>query len=237
MKILDLPFSISTQIAQPETLERFYSELLPLSGAMANLGEDCRILQGSMFGEITSVSSSSSAMAHKAGNPIAAENVAGMHVTVIAEVMKVQMSLVSDLQRDLRGSNVMRSFSAAMVYTFQQIKTTQRLLKSLKADEKRCRENYLRDAKLLAGENFHLFLQREGVPDSHKLVNKVLVPEAIANGINLYDAAVLSGKVDKYLAKTPLKLKKNMMGIEPCLGESIQIAEAELHNKLEPLTV
>lgn len=239
MNILDLPTSVSTQITPPETLARFYFELLLHSGSMANLGEDTRILQGSMCREVTSASSSSSAMAHKEANPIAAENVAGMHISVIAEFSKVMMTLVSDLQRDLRWSNVMRSYPAVMVFTFQQLKTAERLLTSLKVNEKRCLENYQQDSRLLPAENLHLFLQKEGFPASHVFVNKVIVPAARASGLNLYDEVILSKNplAKRILAKAPDELVRNLMGSDPCLGEAIQIAEAELHNKLETLTV
>lgn len=188
MEMLGLPVAeISTQITPPEGMARFYHELVLLSGALANLGEDTRILQSSQFGEIVSDSSSSSAMSHKKANPIAAENVAGMHMTVVAEFMKVEMTLVSNLQRDLRWSNVMRSYSAIAVYVFQQILTAERLLKSMKIDANRCRENFDQQGKLVVAELLHLFLQREGVPEAHHFVNKEIIPRAEKSGDNLYE--------------------------------------------------
>ena len=121
----------ATQITPPQSTARFYFELVLLSGVLGNLGEDVRLLQSSQFGEVISAGSSSSTMAHKKANPIAAENLCGMHVNVIAEFMKVALTLTSDLQRDLRWSSAMRSYPAVMVYGYQQLLTTERLLKSL----------------------------------------------------------------------------------------------------------
>lgn len=186
MEILGLPTArISTQITPPEGTARFYFELVLLSGVMANFGEDVRILQSSQFGELITASSSSSAMPHKTANPIAAENDAGMQVSVISEAMKVVLTLVSNLQRDLRWSNVMRSHSAVMVYCFQQIKTTLRILKSIEVNQQKCRDNFDVAGKLVVAELLHLALQKSGYPDTHGFVNETIVPRAVKSSDNL----------------------------------------------------
>lgn len=179
---------MSTQITPPEPLARFYYELLLLSGVLANLGEDVRILQSSQFGELGSESSTSSAMSHKDANPILAEQLAGMHSTVIAENMRIQLTLVSDLQRDLRNSSVMRGYSSVMVYTYQMLLTTVRLLKGLTTNEERCRENFEHSSKLVVAEALHLWLQLEGVEEAHELVNQKVIPEAKKSGKPLHQA-------------------------------------------------
>jgi len=186
MDLLGLPQAeITTQITPPEPTARFYFELTLLSGTLANFADDVRILQSSQFGELVSESSPSSAMAHKKANPIAAENVAGMHASVIAEFMKILQTLGSNLQRDLRWSNVMRSYSAVMVFLYQQLETTLRILKTMRVNKNRCRENFDREANLVVGELLHLYLQENGYPDSHRLVNKIIVPRAAESGRNL----------------------------------------------------
>lgn len=241
METLCLPIAeINTQITPPEDMARFYHELVLLSGSLANLGEDTRILQSSQFGEITSESSSSSTMSHKKGNPIAAENVAGMHVTVIAEYMKVMMTLVSDLQRDLRWSNVMRSYSAVAVYVFQQIITAKRLLVSMKTDETVCRQNFNQSARLVVAEVLHLALQREGYADAHNLVNKKIVPIAAGSGENLWKTMeeFVSPYDDHELIvawgqiRNNGKLKQMLIFPNNYLGDAILIAEKEAKNKL-----
>lgn len=240
MEILGMnPAKISTQIAPPEGLARFYFELVLMSGGLANLGEDVRILQSSQFGELTSASSSSSTMAHKKANPISAENMAGMHTTVIAEFMKVMLNLVSDLQRDLRGSSPMRSFSAVMVYTYKQVETAIRLLKSLNVDIKQCQRNFGEAKYLVMAELLHLALQREGCPDTHTLVNKVIVPEATQHSMNLVESMehqVASAKADaafvKCWANVPESIKQLLLHPEQYVGDAVLIAEQEAQNGL-----
>lgn len=238
MEMLGLPVAeVSTQITPPEGMARFYHEFVLLSGALANLGEDTRILQSSQFGEIVSVSSTSSAMSHKTANPIAAENMAGMHVDVIAEFMKISMTLVSDLQRDLRWSCVMRSYSAVAVYTYQQILTALRLLKSMKIDKDQCSRNFEKQGKLVVAELLHLFLQREGLPEAHHFVNQVVVPKAMASGGNLYETVKMLVSYEGPISPG-IRQRLQESGIVPYLespekylGDAVEIAIRESRNK------
>lgn len=240
MEMLGLPAAeVSTQITPPEGMARFYYELVLLSGTMANLGEDARILQSSQFGELVSASSSSSAMSHKKANPIAAENDAGMHVSAIAENMKVILTLVSDLQRDLRWSNVMRSYSAVAVYTYQQILTSIRLLKSMEIDVAQCRRNFYNQGKLVVAELLHLFLQREGVPEAHKFVNEEVVPRAEKSGDNLFVAAgklvTAQGPITPAIyqrLKDNKKIVSHLTSPETYLGDAVVTALREADNAI-----
>ena len=239
MRMLGIPAAeISTQITPPEPMFRFYSELVSLSGAMANLGEDVRILQASQFGEIISASSSSSAMPHKTANPIAAENLAGMHISVIAEFMKPLLTLVSDLQRDLRWSNVMRGYCATMTYVMQQILTTKRVLNSIKINRKKCLDNFAVAGHLVVAELLHLALQVQGYPGTHHLINKIIAPMAAKSGKNLPLV------MEEYLVKNPdPALKKSWEAVsnkvvfllyhpEEYLGDAVKISIRESTNKL-----
>ena len=238
--MLGLPVAkISTQITPPEGMARFYHELVLLSGALANLGEDTRILQSSQFGEIISDSSSSSAMSHKKANPIAAENVSGMHVTVIAEFLKVSMTLVSDLQRDLRWSNVMRSYSSIAVYVYQQILTAERLLKSMSVDKDRCMENFNEQGNVVVAELLHLFLQREGLPEAHHFVNKEVMPRT-PSGVDLL-STVEHFEKDSAFAPISVEMLANLKSSavvaylkspEKYIGDAIVISKREAKNKL-----
>lgn len=233
------PAEYSTQIAPPQNTARFYFELLLLSGILGNLGEDVRILQSSQFGEIISAGSSSSTMAHKKANPILAENNCGMHVNVISEFMKVVLTLVSDLQRDLRWSSVMRSFSAAMVYSYQQILTTKRLLNSLAVDQTRIDRNFNAEANLVVGELLHLCLQKQGYAGTHELVNKTIVPAAFLSTNNLAGemARQLRTNPDKKLEriwkKTPATSLYLLKHPEKYIGNAVELALAETENELK----
>lgn len=240
MGILGIPVSeVTTQITPPEATARFYHELVLLSGSLAQLGEDARILQSSQYGEILSASSSSSAMSHKKANPIAAENLCGMHATVIAEYMKLPMTLVSNLQRDLRWSNVMRSYSAVMVYTYQQILTAIRLLKSIKVDSSRCQENFNKEKRLVVAELLHLLLQSKGLPEAHNFVNKKIVPMAAEERSDLFQV------MEAYSAKhfrtkaariwreiRTSQIKKYLLKPELYIGDAVKIAQRESRNRI-----
>ncbi len=234
MEMLGLPAArVSTQIAPPEGMARFYHELVMLSGALANLGEDTRILQSSQFGEIVSASSGSSAMSHKTANPIAGENVAGMHMTVVAEYQKVLLTLVSDLQRDLRGSSVMRSYCAVAVYVFQQILTAKRLLGSMKVNEDQCMENLGRWVRILPAEVLHLALQREGFPDAHHFVNQQIVPEAFRRGARLdWVMDEQLGEVQEVWNRVPPKVRLAIEDPKSYIGDAVLIGLKEAENSI-----
>lgn len=231
---------VSTQITPPEARARFYHELLLLSGVLANLGEDVRILQSSQFGEIGSASSTSSAMSHKTANPIAAEQIAGMYESVKSEYGRVAGTLVSDLQRDLRGSNVMRDFPAIMVYVYQQLLTTERLLKSFTVDEARCRENFDAQGKLVVAEALHLSLQELGIPEAHKFVNEKVVPLARKENIDLGQALmqVMLGTDEPPLSPETYEQLQTMPAWpylkwpETYIGDAVDIARREAENEV-----
>jgi adenylosuccinate lyase len=232
MEKLGIPVAvISTQVAPPEARARFYHELVLLSGAMANLGEDVRILQSSQFGELGSASSTSSAMSHKQANPIAAEQLAGMHATVIAEYMKVMMTLVTDLQRDLRASNVMRSYAAVMVYTYQQLLTAERLLKSLTVKTERCRSNFAVQADVVVAEALHLEMQRLGFPEAHQFVNEKLVPWAMQNQTNLQAAVLAEPALEGLVPALQVSpVWEVLLSPEQYFGRAVLIACTEFNN-------
>lgn len=239
MEMLKLPTAeITTQITPPEPTARYYHELTLMSGALMNLCDDIRFLQSSPVGEVMTPSSSSSAMPHKEGNPIAAENVAGMHVSVLTSEIKVLLTLGSNLQRDLRWSNVMRSYASAMVFLFQQLNTTLRILTSLKVKVEHCRENFDRDGKLLVGELLHLALQVNGYPESHKFVNEVIVPAAIKSGQHLdteVEKIAADGKnelLQKIWPLVPDKVKHFLRHPEEYLGDAVIISRREANNGL-----
>ena len=239
MDMLKLPTAeITTQITPPEPTARYYHELALISGALMNLTDDIRFLQSSPVGEVMTPSSSSSAMPHKEGNPIMAENVAGMHVSVLASEIKVLLTLGSNLQRDLRWSNVMRSYSGAMVFLFQQIDTTLKILKSLQVKAERCRENFERDGKLLVGELLHLALQANGYPESHKFLNEVIVPAAVKSGRYLDEEAVkIAADTNNELLQNiwpliPDKVKHFLHHPDKYLGDAVSISRREAKNGL-----
>ncbi|MDD4900909.1 MAG: lyase family protein [Patescibacteria group bacterium] len=239
---LGLPLAqYTTQIVPPQPAARFYHELELISGVLANLGGDVRLLQSSQFGEIvgaSSVDSSSSTMAHKKANPVGAEKLGGMHTDIVAERMKVTLTLTSDLQRDLRGSSPKRSQSAVMVYGYEQATTAVRLLKSLAIDPDRINANFQQQAKLVVAELLHLCLQRQGYENTHALVNQEIVPLAAnhKSNLNVEMLYYLSLNPDKKLQRawsaTPKEALHLFAHPKEYIGNAIQLAQAETTNTL-----
>lgn len=239
LNLLELPSAqINTQIVQPEGLERYFHELKLTSGTLAQLGDDVRYLQASSVGEVTSVSSTSSTMSHKGANPIAAENVAGMYRSVIGEFVKIMLNSQSDLGRDLRDSNVMRGYAAVMVFVYQQLLTTQRLLKSFKIDEQKCSKNFWVNGKLVTAELLHLSLQLAGYSGAHLLVNKKIVPLARQSGQNLVEAMEnylrrsRSEKLYKAWKKVPENILQIIQNPNQYIGQAEEVAAEEANNAL-----
>lgn len=227
------PAKLSTQLTQPQDTARFYFETLLVSSALANLGDDVRHLQATEIGEVSTDSSTSSAMSHKDSNPIAAEQADGMHVSVRSEMEKVTQTLNSTLQRVLTGSSVMRAYGAVTVFTYQQMTTTTRILKSFKVREERCRDNMARFGTYVVAELLHLALQQQGFPDAHKFVNKKLLPKARAAGDDLCSAMDVyvrrsrSSQLKTAWEQVPLSIKQKLFRPELYVGDAVEMAEAE----------
>jgi adenylosuccinate lyase len=240
LKLLGFPKARqSTQITPPEGVQRFYNELFLVSGALANLGDDVRHLQASAIAEIVSASSSSSTMSHKGANPIAAENMDGMHVSVRGELMKVNSTLISTLQRDLRWSNVGRGFNSIFVFTFQQLKTAMRTLRTLSVNKERCRENFWQSGQLVVAELLHLSLQKEGYPGAHQLVNTRVVPAARMSGNDLVTEMdgiarrSRSQKLRSAWAEVPERVRFLIARPDRYLGNAISLARREAKRALK----
>lgn len=233
------PAKISTQIVQPENMERFYHELQLTSKALAQLGENVRHLQASSIGEVTSASSTSSTMPHKGANPVAAEQIAGMSNSVLGEFIKIALSANSDLGRDLRNSNVMRGYNAVMVFAYQQLLTAERLLQSFRVDEDRCIQNFWVNGKLVTAELLHLSLQLAGYPGAHALVNKVIVPRASKSGQTLAATMIVhlsdsrNTKLKAAWSKVPERVIRTLDNSDEYIGRAAEMARAECKNKLE----
>jgi len=219
-------------------MERFLNEIFLISQVFANLGDDIRHLQASAIREISSSSSTSSTMSHKGSNPVVAEQIDGMCISVRGEFLKVLESGNSTLQRDLRYSNVMRGYAAILVFTFKQLESATTVLDSLSVDETMCRENFSRSGRLVTAELLHLSLQENGFPDAHRFVNKVIVPRARESGNNLvgemqcYLAEHTNKKLGDAWSKVSLHIREVIEAPERYIGDAIEIADKEGRNFL-----
>ncbi|MBI4085073.1 MAG: hypothetical protein HY432_01020 [Candidatus Liptonbacteria bacterium] len=193
------PAPISTQILPPEPLAYFLFSCVMLSASLAQFGRDCRHLMRSEIGEIAESFEEgqvgSSTMAHKR-NPVNFENLEGMWLRTKNEFGKVLDTLISEHQRDLVGSSVMRDFPIIVVNLTQQLTTLLRknkqgvpFLSRITVDAKACKRNFDKSAKFILAEPIYIALQMVGYPgDAHELVNRKAVPMAQALDIPLIAA-------------------------------------------------
>lgn len=189
---------ISTQILPPEPLAQFLHECVLLSAAIGQLGRDGRHLMRTEIAEVGEPFAEgqvgSSTMAHKR-NPITFEGLEGMSLRANAEYMKVLQTLISEHQRDLVGSCVMRDFPAIVVILCTQLDTLLRggegktFVERITIDEAATSRNFLMQANLVLAEPLYISLQMAGYKgDAHDLVSHVLVSRAHEWGVSLVGA-------------------------------------------------
>ncbi len=203
------PALISTQILAPEPLAYFLFSTTMASAALGQLGRDGRHLMRTEIGELAEAfldtQAGSSTMAHKR-NPINFENTEGMWLKNKNEFGKVLDTLISEHQRDLVNSSVMRDFPIILVNLLYQLNT---LLRTDPKDEAKkpfiekvsflkdnLAKNFWLNANLIMSEPIYISLQLAGYTgDAHHLINQELTPEAKRTGQPLID--VLETKAEK----------------------------------------
>lgn len=182
------PASISTQILPPERLSRFLYGIREASAAIAQFANDCRHLMRTEIGEVREPFEKgqvgSSTMAHKR-NPVSFEGVMGAWEKSDAEFGKVLRTSLSEHQRDLVGSSLMRDFPILVVNLVTQLDTLLRpgkddarpLLERIVVDEEACARNLALQGDLFLAEPLYLALQMAGFTgDAHHVVNHRAMP-------------------------------------------------------------
>lgn len=187
------PAPISTQLTPPEPVAEYLFACTLLSATLGQLGRDCRHLMRSEIAEIRESfvkgQVGSSTMAHKR-NPITFENLEGMWLRTKNEFGKVFDTLISEHQRDLVGSSVVRDFPIITINLAQQLETLTRqkegktFLERLTIDTESLNKNIGSHAHLLMAEPLYIALQMAGYDgDAHELVNHTLVPNTGKNSL------------------------------------------------------
>jgi adenylosuccinate lyase len=185
---LGLPAArISTQILPPEPLAYYLCSLVAMSAALGQFGRDGRNLMRTEIAELTEPFGKnqvgSSTMAHKR-NPINFENVEGTWLKTRSEFGKVLDTMVSDHQRDLVGSSLMRDLPTIVVNLVSQLDTLLRqdkegvpFVKRIVVDETACARNLALSGDRILAEPLYIMLQLYGYPhDAHHLINHQALP-------------------------------------------------------------
>jgi adenylosuccinate lyase len=188
---------ISTQILPPEPLADYLFNCLKLSAALGQFGRDCRHLMRTEIGEVSEPFEQgqvgSSTMAHKR-NPIHFENLEGTWLKNQVEFGKVLACMVSDHQRDLVGSSIVRDFPTIVVNLVLQLNTLLResdgkpFILRIAVDPEACRRNLEMQGDVILAEPMYIALQMAGYKgDAHELVNHKAMPRARAENVPLLE--------------------------------------------------
>ena len=216
------PARISTQILPPEPLAYFLHSMLMLTGAFAQLGRDCRQLMRTEIAEVAEEfeqgQSGSSTMAHKR-NPINFEKIEGTHLKTVAEYLKVLLTLISEHQRDLVNSTVMRDFPVIPINLTVQLDTLLRenkqkvpFLQRITISPAMCERNFGLKRNVVLAEPLYIALQMAGYKgDAHKLINEQAVPRAEAENRMLVDVLRSMSEQDSELAASFDQMPKDLI--------------------------
>lgn len=185
---------ISTQITPPERLQRFLEEVGKLSGLLADLATDIRLLFAPEFGEIDTAtmgfdpahSTGSSTMSHKR-NPVPCETTCGLNSVVGGMLVTLKSLEISWLQRDLSGSAVMRFLPMIVILTVYSLKNMTTVVSRLSINKKQSLANLKKHGDIILSELAQLALRKAGLTDAHQVVNQ-LVSYAKENHTSLTSA-------------------------------------------------
>lgn len=192
------PARISTQILPPEPIADYLFACMKISATLGQFGRDGRHLMRTEIAELgepfVSGQVGSSTMAHKR-NPINFENLEGTWQKNQVEFGKVLMTMVSEHQRDLVGSSIMRDFPIIVVNLVSQLNTLLRevngvsFIMRLAVDEEALSRNLALQSDVILAEPLYIALQQAGYEgDAHELVNHQLVPYAKEHSVSLHEA-------------------------------------------------
>ena len=190
---------LSTQIVAPESLAFYLENVASATAVLGQFGRDCRNLMRSEIMEVGEPFAAgqvgSSTMAHKR-NPINFENLEGMWERTKAELGKISSIRVSEHQRDLVGSSVMRDLPIIPINLCQQLDTLLRrkgsepcFLEKISIDKESCLRNLRKEGDFILAEPMYIALQMAGYEgDAHHVVNHRAIPLAREKGISLHAA-------------------------------------------------
>ncbi len=189
---------ISTQILPPEPLADYLFACIKLSASLGQFGRDVRHLMRTEIGELCEPfvkgQVGSSTMPHKR-NPINFENLEGTWLKNKIEFGKVLETILSEHQRDLVGSSVVRDFPTIVVNLVSQLDTLLReadekpFISSISVDVAAIGRNFKAQGDAILAEPIYIALQMAGYnDDAHELVNHVAMPYSKQMGVSLLEA-------------------------------------------------
>lgn len=197
------PAEISTQVVPPEDLTRLLTEVVILSGILANLADDMRHLQRTEIGEVGEEFGEdqvgSSTMPQKR-NPIGFENVKSCWEIVMPRVITVFMDQISEHQRDLTNSASSRTAGEIFAYVIVMTKRLARVMAKLRVDRDNLAKNLAMQKGLIVAEPLYILLSSLGHPSAHEKV-RVLSLQAQREQRGLEDLVKEDPELTTYLSR------------------------------------
>ncbi len=195
------PGDHSTQIVQPEPMERLLAEYVRIGGILANISRDMRHLQRTEIGEVGEAFGAaqvgSSTMPQKR-NPINFENVESLWKVLIGRLVTVQLDQISEHQRDLTNSASGRTYGEIVGYLVEMAKRLTRTMEKLVVDPSNIERNLEQQRGLIVAEPLYLILAALGHPDAHETV-RLLTLQAQREERSLSDVIATDGDLRSFL--------------------------------------
>lgn len=229
------PAPISTQILPPDPLAYFLFSCTMMSASLAQFARDCRHLMRSEIAEVSesfgATQVGSSTMANKR-NPITFENIEGTWLKTKNEFGKVLDTLISEHQRDLVGSSLLRDFPIIPINLQLQLNTLNKTNKAgvpfisrITIDKANCERNFRASSAYILAEPIYIAMQMAGYEnDAHELVNRVLMKIAKEREISLFEALEVHSQNDvdvrSALANIPAEIKEAFRHPETYTGKA-----------------
>ena len=217
----------SRQIVMPEPVERVLNELVLISGAVANLAQDCRILQMTEVGEVAEDfeegQMGSSAMSFKR-NPIGHEGTLSLNKIVGPRILTVILDLISDLQRDLSNSASSRTYFEMVAYVAFMLDRMTRIMSKIHVDRERMLENMKLSYGVYAAEPLRSLLADMGIMSyaaAYKLTQRISM-YCTSNKVRFQDAMMIEPEVVACLEQLSDEIRDMLLYETAYTGESEQ---------------
>ncbi len=171
---------ISTQVVPRDRLARLITSLSVMSSSLDAIANEIRNLHRTEIGEIEEYFEStsqvgSSTMPHKR-NPVKSEKVCGLARVLRSLAVAALENMVLEHERDLTNSSAERCFlPEAFLLVEEQVISLMDVIRNLRINEDRIRENLEKYSDLALSERLMIALVKKGMgrQEAHELVRRV----------------------------------------------------------------